>query len=115
MLVFVEGTLGLQMAIFFIVLSHGVERWGWRWWWRGEREIISLVSFKDTNPVHQGSTLMTYHILPSVMCTHAFVPNFQEKKSFILVFNSIIYLYLETKLIIIFQGIILHMDIIIYF
>ena len=44
------------------------------------------------------------------MHTHIFGPNFQEKKAFILSFNSIIYLCLETKLIIVFQGIILHVD-----
>ena len=50
------------------------------------------------------------------MCTHVFGPNFQEKN---LLFNFLIqlfiYLYLETKLIIVFQGIILHMDIVIAF
>ena len=50
------------------------------------------------------------------MCIHVFAPNFQGKKSFILIFNSIfINLYLETKLMILFQSIILHMDIIIAF
>ena len=50
------------------------------------------------------------------MCTHVFGPNFEEK---IFRFNFLtqvfIYLYLETKLIVIFQDIILHMDIVIAF
>ena len=57
-----------------------------------------------------------YNALPYIMNTHVFVPNFQEKNlsfSFSF-FNPITYLYLETKLLIIFQDI-LHMYIIIAF
>ena len=54
------------------------------------------------------------------MHVHVFGPNFQKKafcfNFLIQLFNSIIYLfiylYFETKLIIIFQGIILHTDIV---
>ena len=53
-----------------------------------------------------------YNVLLCIMHTHISGPNFQEK---IFPFNFLIqftYLYLETKLIIIFQFIILHSDII---
>ena len=55
-----------------------------------------------------------YNALPWTICTHVFGPNFQEKKSFFFYFliQLFIYVYLETKPMIIFQGIILHMDII---
>ena len=46
------------------------------------------------------------------MHTHVLGPNFQEKK---ICFNFLTYLYLETKPIIIFQGIILYTDIVIAF
>ena len=49
------------------------------------------------------------------MHTHVLGPIFQGKTSSFLIFNSFIFLYLETKPIIIFQGIILHTDIIIAF
>ena len=51
------------------------------------------------------------------MHTHVFGPNFQEEKSFALIFkfSLFIYLYLETKPIIVFQGITLHTDTIIAF
>ena len=51
------------------------------------------------------------------MRTHVFGPNFQEKKIFHVNFSIqfLVYLYLERKPIIIFQGIILHMDIVIAF
>ena len=56
---------------------------------------------------------VVYNVLP---CTHVLGPNFQEK---IFCFNFLIplliYLYLETKPVIIFQGIILHTDIVIVF
>ena len=42
--------------------------------------------------------------------THFFGPNFREKN---ILFQF--FIYLETKLIIVFQGIILHMDIVIAF
>ena len=41
-----------------------------------------------------------------------FGPSFQGEKSFNFLIQLFIYLYLETKLIIIFWGIILHTDII---
>ena len=53
-----------------------------------------------------------YNVFPCIVCTHVFGPNFQEKKIFILIFKLIDYIY---KLIIIFQGIILHIDIVIAF
>ena len=58
-----------------------------------------------------------YNVLLCTMRTHVFGPNFQENKVVCFnFFNSIfIYLYLEIKPIIIFQGIILHMDIVIAF
>ena len=50
------------------------------------------------------------------MHTHIFGPNFQEKNfGFNFLIQLFIYLYLETKLIIVFQGIILHTDIVIAF
>ena len=52
------------------------------------------------------------------MCTHIFAPNFQEKKKnfcFNFLIQLFIYLYLETKPIIVFQGIILRTNIIIAF
>ena len=50
------------------------------------------------------------------MCTHVFGPNFQEKNlSIYFKIQLFIYLYLETKLIITFQVIILHTDTIIAF
>ena len=50
------------------------------------------------------------HYFAVYMGTHIFSPNFQEKKNFHFSFliQLFIYLYLETKLIIIFQSIILH-------
>ena len=54
-------------------------------------------------------------MLLCIMHTHILGPNFQGKKSFVLIFNSIFCLYLETKLIVISQGIILYTDIIIGF
>ena len=63
---------------------------------------------------HSKEVLYNYHILPCIMCVHIFVPNFQEKIFHLNTFNSIfIYLCLETEPIIIFQDIILHMDIVI--
>ena len=56
----------------------------------------------------------SYRISPCRTPTHDFGPNFQEKKPFILI-QFFIYLCLETKPIIIFQGIILHADIILAF
>ena len=47
------------------------------------------------------------------MSTHVFGSNFQEKKPFLI--QIFIYLFLETKTMIIFQGIILHTDIVIAF
>ena len=55
------------------------------------------------------------YALPCMMHTHVFGPNFQEKKSVSFLIQFIMCLYLETKLMIIFQGIILHTDIIIAF
>ena len=50
------------------------------------------------------------------MRTHISGPNFQGEKIFFNVLIQLfIYLYLETKPIIVFQGIILHMDIVIVF
>ena len=58
---------------------------------------------------------VAYNAVLCIMLTRIFGPNFQGKISFISIFNSIIYyLYLETKPIIVFQGIILYMDIINY-
>ena len=52
-------------------------------------------------------------MLPCIMCIHIFGSNFQEKIfHFNFLIQLFIYLYLETKLIIIFQDIILHMDIV---
>ena len=46
------------------------------------------------------------------MSTHIFGPNFQEKIFHLnFVIQFFIYLYFETKPIIIFQGVILHTDI----
>ena len=58
---------------------------------------------------------LIYRILPYIMHTHIFGPNFQEKKKSFNFLIQFLYLYLETKPIIVFQGIILHMDIIIAF
>ena len=44
-----------------------------------------------------------------------FWPKLSGKKSFNFLIQLFIYLYLETKPIIVFQGIILHMDIVITF
>ena len=52
------------------------------------------------------------------MRTHVFGPNFQGKKKifrFNFLIQFFIYLYLETKPIIIFQGIVMHTDIVIAF
>ena len=51
------------------------------------------------------------------MCTHIFGPNFQGKKisRFNFLIQLFIYLYLETKTIIVLQGIILYIDIVIAF
>ena len=48
------------------------------------------------------------------MHTHVFGPNFQEKKPFCFNFSIQFFIYfcLETKPMIIFQGIILHTDIV---
>ena len=57
-----------------------------------------------------------YNALSCKMCTRIFGTIFQEKKILHLnFFNSFIYLYLETKLIIVLQDIILHIDITIAF
>ena len=52
-----------------------------------------------------------------VQCAPMFMAQTFQKKSFILIFliQFFIHLYLETKLIIVFQGIILHTDIVIAF
>ena len=55
-----------------------------------------------------------YRILLCITHTHIFGPNSWEK-SFNFLFQFFIYLYLETKPIIVLQGIILHLDIIIAF
>ena len=56
------------------------------------------------------------NVLQCITCTHVFGPNCQEKNlTLIFSFNSFVYFYLETKLIIVFQAIILHMDIVIAF
>ena len=51
------------------------------------------------------------------MCTNVFGPNFQGKKIFHFNFliQLFIYLFIETQPVIVFQGIILHLDIIIAF
>ena len=58
-----------------------------------------------------------YNALLCIMRTHVLGPNLQEKKIFHFNFliRLFIYLYLETKLIIVFQGIILHTDVVIAF
>ena len=54
-------------------------------------------------------------ILPCIMCTHVFGPNFQEKNlSFSFLIQLFIYLYLDSVFCIT-KGIILHTDIIIAF
>ena len=52
------------------------------------------------------------HILPCITHTYVSGPNFKEENLSFQCFNSIIYLHLETKLILISQGIILHTDIV---
>ena len=65
---------------------------------------------------HLGSlSVAVCSVLSCILCTHVFGPNFQEKKSFNFLIQLYSYLYLETKPIIVFGGIILHMDIIIAF
>ena len=52
------------------------------------------------------------------MHAHIFGPNFQEKQSFVVIFKFnylFIYLYLQTKPITVFQGIILRTDVVIAF
>ena len=57
-----------------------------------------------------------YNALPCIICTHVFGPNFQGKQSFILIFNSIIYVFiLRSKTNDRVPGYILHTDIIIVF
>ena len=58
----------------------------------------------------------TYTVLLCIMHSHVFGPNFQEKIfHFNILIQVFIYLYIETKLIMVFQGIILYMDIIVAF
>ena len=72
------------------------------WIWRGGKEdLISMREFHQNyiSDLHFSfyCCLTNYCILPCIRCIHVFGPNFQEKKSFILIFNSIfIYLYLHT-------------------
>ena len=62
-------------------------------------------------------TFIKCHTLPCVLRTHVFGPKFQEKKnrSLYALIQFFLYLYLETKPIIVFQVIILHTGIIIAF
>ena len=54
-----------------------------------------------------------YRILLCIMHSHVFGPNFQEKIfHFNILIQVFIYLYIETKLIIVIRDIILHMDIV---
>ena len=43
-----------------------------------------------------------YNALPYILCSHVFGPNFQEKNLFYFLIHFLIYLYSETKLIIVF-------------
>ena len=54
-----------------------------------------------------------YRILLCIMHSHVFGPNIQEKIfHFNILIQVFIYLYIETKLIIVIRDIILHMDIV---
>ena len=83
--------------------------------------IIKISNIKDKERIlkaareNKSPNFAMYNALLCITCTHLFCPSFQEKKPFISFFNSILYLYLETKATIVFQGIILHTDIVIAF
>ena len=54
-----------------------------------------------------------YNMLPCIMCTPLMAQTFKKKIfHFNILLQFFIYLHLETKPVIIFQGIILHMDIV---
>ena len=113
-------------SLFFQIYNHIIYEISWFYFFLSQylhffsffslSYVLAKTSNTMVNRSSYSSQVYHYHILPCIMCTHIFGPNFQEK---IFCFNfkiqCFIYLQLETKPIIIFQGISLHMDIIIVF
>ena len=70
----------------------------------------------DVRPSFSIAVQVHDRILPCIMRSHIFGPTFKKKIfRFNFLIQLFIYLYLQTKPIIIFQGIILHVDIIVAF